>query len=86
MTRFEPRTSGVGSNCFTNWATTTAPQILNLFLLTLALREKSLLKSAKVKMGKLVTNDFGPFLFSERNFLNANLDVQLKNESDLRSY
>ena len=37
-------------------------------------------------MGKLVTNDFGPFLFSERNFLNANLDVQLKNESDLRSY
>ena len=25
MTGFEPRTSGIGSNCSTNWATTTAP-------------------------------------------------------------
>ena len=25
MTGFEPRTSGVGSDRFTNWATTTAP-------------------------------------------------------------
>ena len=30
MTRFEPQTSGVGSNCFTNWATTTAQFYSNL--------------------------------------------------------
>ena len=30
MTRFKPQTSGVGSNCFTNWATTTAQFYSNL--------------------------------------------------------
>ena len=28
MTRFEPRTSGIGSDRSTNWATTTAQQII----------------------------------------------------------
>ena len=28
MTGFEPRASGIGSNCSTNWATTTAPEKL----------------------------------------------------------
>ena len=27
MTGFEPRTSGIGSDCSTNWATTTAPKL-----------------------------------------------------------
>ena len=36
MTGFEPRTSGIGSDCFTNWATTTAPKIWDLWVFTVS--------------------------------------------------
>ena len=32
MTGFEPRTSGIGSYCSTNWATTTAQDAIDLQL------------------------------------------------------
>ena len=35
MTGVKPRTSGVGNNRFTNWATTTAPWVISLFSVTI---------------------------------------------------
>ena len=41
MTGFEPRTSGVGSDCSTNWATTTAQDVLSFYYIWHCIKKRT---------------------------------------------